>query len=96
MNKAKVTEYDYIDFLIGTQKVYSCTEAERVHPAKTDGPSHDACTRQLHRLFPTTARLRAEAEQHVDLARGRLIADDSALDKLRSRKIDLVTRHWSG
>jgi hypothetical protein len=37
MNKAKVTDCDYIDFLIGTQRVYSCTEAERVQPDETGG-----------------------------------------------------------
>lgn len=96
MNKSKVTEYDYIDFLIGTQKVYSCTEAERVHPDETGGPSHDSFTRQLRRFFPTTERLWAEAEEHVDLSKGCLIGDDSTLDKFYSRKIELVTRHWSG
>ncbi len=96
MNKAKVDEYDYIDFLIGTQQVYSCTEAERVNPREENRPAHDAYTRQLHRLFPTTERLWAEAKQQVDLSKGSLINDDSTLDKLYSRKIELVTRHWSG
>jgi hypothetical protein len=32
MNPPKVNEYDYINFLIGTQRVYSCTEAARVQP----------------------------------------------------------------
>jgi len=96
MNKAKVNEYDYIDFLIGTQRVYSCTEAERVNPQGENGPAHDAYTRQLHRLFPTTERLWGEAREHVDLSTGSLIVDDSTLDKLYSRKIELVTRHWSG
>jgi len=96
MNNPKITEYDYIDFLIGTQKVYSCTEAERVNPGEASGPSHDAYTRQLHRLFPTTDRLWSEAEAHVDLKKGYLIVDDSTLDKFYSRKIELVTRHWSG
>lgn len=96
MNKPKVTEYDYIDFLIGTQKVFSCTEAERVNPEESSGPSHDAYIRQLHRLFPTTDRLRSEAEAHVDLKKGYLIADDCTLDKFYSRKIELVVRHWSG
>ena len=96
MNKPKVTEYDYIDFLIGTQRVYSNTEAERVQPDATGGPSHDAYTRQLHRLVPTTERLWSEARSHVDLNKGCLIIDDSTLDKFYSRKIELVTRHWSG
>ena len=96
MNKSKVTDYDYIDFLIGTQKVYSCTEAERVQPYETGGPSHDAFTRHLHRLFPNTDRLWSEVREHVDLTKGCLICDDSTLDKFYSRKIQLVTRHWSG
>lgn len=96
MNKAKVTEYDYIDFLIGTQKVYSCVEAERVQPDETDSLSHDAFTRQLHRLFPSTDRLWLEVREHVDVTKGFLICDDSTLDKFYSKKIELVTRHWSG
>jgi putative transposase len=96
MNKSKVSEYDYIDFLIGTQRVYSSTEAERVSPEQENGPAHDAYTRQLHRLFPTTERLWSEAQAHVDLNKGCLIIDDSTLDKFYSRKIELVTKHWSG
>ena len=96
MNKAKVTEYDYINFLIGTQKVYSCTEAERVQPDENGGPSHDAYTRQLHRLFPTVERLRSEVREHADPTKGCLICDDSTSDKFYSRRIEPVTRHWSG
>ncbi len=48
MNKSKITEYDYINFLIGIQRVYSNTEAERVFPHEKDGAAHDAYTRQLH------------------------------------------------
>ena len=96
MNNPKVTEYDYIDFLIGTRKVYSCTEAERVTPDDASGPSHDAYTRQLHRLFPGTDRLRTEAGEHADLKKGYLSADGSTPDKFYSRKIGPVTRHWPG
>ena len=96
MNPAKVNEYDYIDFLIGTQQVYSCTEAARVQPEAEEAPAHDAVTRLIHRLFPSPERLWQEAKEQVDLTTGILIADDSTLDKLYSRKIELVTRHWSG
>ena len=96
MNPPKVNEYDYIDFLIGTQQAYSCTEAARVQPAAQDAPAHDAVTRLTHRLLPSTERLWQEAKAQVDLSTGVLIADDSTLDKLYSRKIELVTRHWSG
>lgn len=96
MNAPKVNEYDYIDFLIGTQQAYSCTEAARVQPDQEAGPAHDAVTRLTQRLLPTTERLWQEAKQQVDLTKGVLIGDDSTLDKLYSRKIELVTRHWSG
>ena len=52
--------------------------------------------RQLHRLFPTAERLRTEAEEHVDLSRGCPVAADTALDRLYSRKIEPVIRHWPG
>ena len=96
MNAPKVNEYDYINFLIGTQRVYSCTEAARVQPAEEDGPAHDAITRLLHRLMVTTERLWAEAQEQVELKQGILLIDDSTLDKMYSRDIELVTRHWSG
>jgi putative transposase len=96
MNPPKVTPTNYIDFLIGTQRAYSCTEAERVHPDLADGPAHDAYTRLLQRLFPTSERLWEEAQTQVELDKGCLIVDDSTLDKLYSRQIELVTRHWSG
>ena len=96
MNKSKVTDCDYINFPTGTQRVYSCTEAERVQPMSSSRPSHDAFTRHLHRLFPSTDRLWSEVREHVDLKRGYLLCDDSTLDKFYSRKIELVTRHWSG
>jgi putative transposase len=96
MNAPKVTPFDYIDFLIGTQRAYSCTEAERVNPDQETGPAHDAYTRLLQRMFPTSKRLWAEAEKQVDRDKGCLIIDDSTLDKLYSREIELVTRHWSG
>lgn len=96
MNEAKITDCDYIDFLIGTQKVCSCAEAERVQPDATGGPSHDAYTRHLHRLFPSADQLWSEVREHVYLTKGCLICDAATLDKFYSRKIELVTRHWSG
>jgi hypothetical protein len=65
-------------------------EAERVQPDETDSPSHDAFTRQLHRLFPSTDRLWSEVREHIDLKKGCFICDDSTLDKFYSRKIELV------
>src|SRR5215470_15389785 len=96
MNAPKVTDLDYINFLVAAPRVVSCTEAARVQP---DGPrraAHDALTRLLQRLEPDTTPLWREAEQLVDCQSGLLIADDSTLDKPYAHKIELVHRHWSG
>jgi putative transposase len=61
MNRPKVNEYDYINFLIATQKAYSCTEAERVQP-QAEAVAHDAITRLLHRMEPSSDQLWQEAQ----------------------------------
>lgn len=96
MNPPKFNEYDYIHFLIAAQKAYSCTEAERVQPASTHAAAHDAITRLLHRMEPSTQQLWQEAQPQVRLDAGILVVDDSTLDKLYAEKMELVTRHWSG
>jgi hypothetical protein len=47
MSPFKCNEYDYINFLIATQKGYSCCEAERVQPDQAKPPAHDAGNRLL-------------------------------------------------
>lgn len=96
MKATKVTDYDYINFLIGTQKVYSCTEAARVQPDTVQAPAHDAITRLLHRRLPDGESLWLEAQKQVELTQGVLIIDDSTLDKWYSQKMELVSRQWSG
>jgi putative transposase len=96
MNPAKCTEFDYIQFLIATPLAYSCTEAARVSPKPEAPPAHDAFTRLLHRLEPDPDTLWRETAPHVDRTGGVLVVDDSTLDKPYARKMDLVTRHWSG
>lgn len=92
MNPAKCNEYDYINFLIATQKTYSCTEAERVQPDQANPPAHDAVNRLLHRIEPTTEALWSEAQKYISLDSGVLVIDDSTLDKFYAKKIELVTR----
>ena len=93
MNAPRVSESDYMQFLIAAQRVYSCTEAERVSP---QAAAHDAYTRLLSRLPPDTEALWQEARRLVDLNGGVLILDDSTLDKPYAKQMELVTRHWSG
>ena len=96
MNPQKCNENDYINFLVGTQRVFSCLEAERVQPESPDMPSHDAINRLLYRLEPDTESLWRESAPHVHKGTGILVIDDSTLDKHYAKKIELVTRHWSG
>ena len=93
MNAPRVSESDYMQFLIAAQQVYSCVEAERVSP---QAAAHDAYTRLLSRLPPDTEALWQEAQQLVSLQGGVFILDDSTLDKPYAKQMALVTRHWSG
>jgi Transposase DDE domain len=97
MNPPKCDELDYINFLIAAQKVFSNTEAAKCHPAAdSEGPAHDAYTRLLHRCQSDAAALWQEVKPCVSLVGGILVVDDSTLDKFYARRIQLVTRHWSG
>lgn len=99
MNPPRATDTDYINFLLATQQSYSCLEAGRVQPERTDGaatPAHDAFSRLLCRLEPDAATLWQEAQSQVERQGGLLILDDTTLDKPYATKMELVTRHWSG
>ncbi len=96
MNPAKYSEIDDINFLIGAQLSYSCVEASKVHPREPNPPAHDAITRLLHRHSPDPGKLWNESKPLVDDTCGVLVLDDSTLDKPYAKKMELVTRHWSG
>jgi hypothetical protein len=42
MNKAKCSEYDYSNFLVAAQTVFSTREAARCHPEMGKGAAYDA------------------------------------------------------
>ena len=92
----KCTATDYINFIIASPKLFSCTEAAKVQPEVPDPPAHDAFTRLLLRLEPDPQALWEEARPMVYRKGGLLVLDDSTLDKPYAKAIDLVTRHWSG
>ncbi len=96
MNPPKVSDQDYINFLIATPRACSSVEAARTSPVQDSAPAHDAFTRLLHRLEPVAETLWQEAQPQVARTTGILVIDDSTLDKPYARKIDLVQRHWSG
>jgi putative transposase len=96
MNKAKINEQAYIDFVVATQISYSCLEAGRVQTEGEGTAAHDAYTRLLHRLEPDASALWQESAPQVNKGQGVLILDDTTLDKPYAQKMALVTRHWSG
>ena len=93
MNRSKVTDQDYLQFLLAAQSVYSCTEAAACPPQPV---AHDAFTRLLSRMPPDTTALWQEVEPLVNRQLGLLVIDDTTLDKPHAQKMELVTHHWSG
>ena len=96
MNPPRVSDEDYIPFLLATPKACSATEAARVPPPAPKAPAQDAFTRLLHRLEPDPAELWREVGPLVRPGGGVLVADDTTRDKPHARPIRLVTRHWPG
>jgi len=96
MNPPKVTDDDYINFIIATPRDVTATEAERVQPESKNAPAHDAFTRLLQRLEPDAETLWEEAKTQIEKSSGILVLDDSTLEKPYSERNALVYRHWSG
>ncbi len=96
MNEPKVTDLDYINFLVAAPRVVSCNEAARVQPEGARCVAHDAFNRLLQRLEPNTEPLWLEAQHLIDHNGGLLILDDPTLDKPYAQQSKLVHRHWSG
>ncbi len=96
MNPPRATDGADIDFLIGSPKAVSATEAARVQPRRPDAPAHDAFTRLPHRLEPGPETLWNQVRPLIRPETGVLAIDDSTLDKPRAKRIGLVGRRWSG
>lgn len=96
MSQPKVSDSQYIDFLIATPSNASALEAHRTQPTTDDPAAHDAYTRLLHRLEPDSDTLWTEVQAEVKPTCGVLILDESVLDKPYARKIGLVHHVWSG
>jgi len=96
MVSPRCSDIEYINFLIASSQVFTCTEASQCHPLSEDGPAHDAYTRLLMRQPPDTVALWNEVEKSIDRKNGFLVLDDSTLDKPYAKKMALVCHHWSG
>jgi len=49
MDPPKCDDLDYINFLIASQKVFTCTEAARCQSEGKNAPAHNAFTKLLSR-----------------------------------------------
>ena len=96
MNPRKVDEYDYIQFLLAAQRVFSAVEASKVASDEDRAPAHDAYTRLLQRFPPNSQGLWHEVEGLIIRTQGILVIDDTTLDKPYAEKMAMVTSHWSG
>jgi putative transposase len=96
LNPTKCDALDYINFLLASVDVFTCTEAARCYPDAVDKPSHDAFTRLLRRQPPDTDALWNEVKGNVQLQKGFLVIDDTTLDKPYAKNMGLVYRQWSG
>ena len=94
--RAKVTESQFIDFLIASPSNATACEAERTQPDTPDPAAHDAYTRLLHRLEPDSEALWDDVRPEVRRTSGVLVLDDTVLDKPYARNMDLVHHMWSG
>jgi putative transposase len=96
INISKCIDLDYINFLIASPTVFSCTEAARCYASTPDSPSHDCFTRLLQNQPSDSEPLWAEVKKLISPKKGYLIIDDTVLDKPYSKKIGFVRYQWSG
>ena len=96
MYPAKCTGNEFINFLIATYQVCTCSEASRCLPSEPEPIAHDSVKRLLERQPHHTEALYTEAKRLIRADEGVMVLDDSTLDKPYSHQIELVTRHWSG
>ena len=70
MRAPKCHEIDFIDFLVASPNVFTCTEAARVQEISPQSAAHDSFTRLLNRLEPDPEALWEEARGLVMLNTG--------------------------
>jgi hypothetical protein len=84
----------YLDFMMATQKQYSCLEFEKVTPLEE--MAHDAVNRWLNHSELNPTDLWDFVSPHLDPNLGYLILDDTLIDKPYAKKIELIKWQWSG
>lgn len=97
MNKSrKITDLDYINFLVAAQCDVSCVKAAECYSGNGIVVAHDKINRFLTRQSLTPETLWKEVEPYVEKRIGWLIVDDTVIDKIHSKQIELTYYQWSG
>lgn len=96
MQPQKVDPIQYVSYIIASYLASTCTTVSKCLSAIDPTVAHDAVRRMLERQSQHTETLKKFAEPFMSKMGGYLIVDDSTLDKLYSRKNDVVYRVWSG
>ena len=97
MNPPKVTDEDYINFIIATPRGRGRRpKPNAFSPRAQTLRRRGAFTRLLQRLEPDAETLWQESKTQIDKACGIPVLDDSTLEKPFSKFNALVYQHWSG
>ena len=91
-----ITDLDYINFLVAAQCDVSCVKAAECYSESGIVVAHDKINRFLTRQSLTPETLWNEVECYVERRSGWLILDDTVLDKIYAKHIELTYYQWSG
>ena len=91
-----ISDRDYINFLVAAHCDVSCVKAAECFSHNGPVVTHDAFNRFLTRQSLSPEMLWKEVGPVVEKRTGWLVVDDTVIDKIHSKKIDLVYPQWSG
>ncbi len=92
----KPSDQNYINFLMAADHAVSIVKVAECFSTETTFVSHDSFNRYLAGQSLTPDSLWNEVECFVDRKHGWLILDDTVIDKIYSKKIELTYYQWSG
>lgn len=91
-----ITDLDYINFIVAAQCDVSCVKVAECYSENGMVIAHDKINLFLTRLSLTHEVLWNQVERYVEKRSGWLILDDTAIDKIHSKQIELTYFQWSG
>lgn len=96
VKKPPIIDMDYINFLVAATCNVSCVKAAECYSENGIVVTHDTFNRFLTRQSLTPEKLWSEVEPFIEKRTGWLILDDTVIDKIYSKRIELTYFQWSG